>query len=116
MGIAQLVTTNNTKMKFLHMLLVLVTIYAAAVSAIEDEYQPDRNKFLIGVRRTAVVTTLSTSTVTVGSTCFTKVNTGTCSGKRKRRSLQDSIKISDGSLDGLESSQTGETAAILDPN
>merc|ERR1719187_81426 len=102
-------------MKGFALILLVVAVGAKGSSAQEEEYQPDGGKFLIGVRRTNVITTLSTSTVTVGATCFTKVNTGTCSGKRKRRSLQDSIKISDGSLDGLESSQTGETAAILDP-
>merc|ERR1712121_329783 len=104
MGIAQ-VTTNNTKMKCLHMLLVLVIVAVAATSALEEEYQPDRNKFLIGVRRTAVITTLSTSTVTVGSTCYTKVNTGTCSGKRKKRQVLDAPNIMDNiNDDGIEGS------------
>merc|ERR1711970_846402 len=88
------------------MLLVLVIVTAAAVvSALEDEYQPDRNKFLIGVRRTAVVTTLSTSTVTVGSTCFTKVNSGTCLGKRKKRSVLNAPNIMDNiNDDGIDGS------------
>jgi len=70
------------------------------------EYQPDKNKFLIGVRRTAIVTTLSTSTVTVGSTCYTKVKTSTCSGKKKkRRSVLDNApnvmdNINDDGIEG----------------
>merc|ERR1719187_1765233 len=98
-------------------LVLLVVAAVAQGSSVQEEspYEPDGGKFLIGVRRTNIITTLSTSTVAVGATCYAKINTGTCTGKRKRRALKDSIKISDDSTDGLESSQTGETAAILDP-
>merc|ERR1719494_36739 len=73
--------------------LIFLLVLGVAVSALEDEYQPDKNKFLIGVRRTAVITTLSTSTVTVGSTCFTKVKTSACSGKRKKRAVMQTPDV-----------------------
>lgn len=101
-------------MKGFALVLLVVAAGVAQVSSVQEEtYQPDGGKFLIGVRRTNVITTLSTSTLTVGATCFTQVSSGTCTGKRKRRALQDSIKISDGSLDALESSQADEDAAAV---
>ncbi|CAL4071971.1 unnamed protein product, partial [Meganyctiphanes norvegica] len=95
---------------------IILVVAASAFAEIQEEYQPDGGKFLIGVRRTNVITTLSTSTITVGATCWQQVSTGTCTGKRKRRTLQDSVKISDDWSDTLESSEPGEAAtAILGP-
>merc|ERR1712179_475831 len=64
-------------------------------------------------RRTAVITTLSTSTVTVGSTCYTKINTGTCSGKRKKRQILDTPRIMDNiNDDGIDGSLSKEPIEI----
>jgi len=108
------IVTINNKMKCLLVLSALVIVAVAAVSATEEEYQPDdRNKFLIGVKRTAVITTLSTSTVTVGSTCYTKINTGTCSGKRKKRQVLDTPSIMDNiNDDGIDGSLSKEPIEI----
>merc|ERR1712142_178510 len=108
---------NTLKFKMKGIAIVLLVVAAGAYAVQEEEYQPDGGKFLIGVRRTNIITTLSTSTITVGATCFTKVSSGTCTGKRKRRALKDAIQINEGSTDALESSQTDDdSAAIVGPS
>merc|ERR1711962_999480 len=98
----------TTKMKSLVLPVILgVLALSLTVSATEEEekvYDPQQ-KFLIGVRRTAVITTISTSTVTVGSTCYSKISTGTCSGKRKKRAVASQVvdvtaDINDSGIDG----------------
>ncbi|CAL4071973.1 unnamed protein product [Meganyctiphanes norvegica] len=95
-------------------LVLLFVLGVAAISALEDEYQPgDKNKFLIGVRRTAIVTTLSTSTVTVGSTCYSQIETKTCQGKRRRRAVtRDDDIMANINDDGIEGSKSSEPIEI----
>jgi len=75
------------------MFLVLVVV----VGVFADESPSQR--FLIGVRKTKVYSTATTSTLSVAYTCYSKINTGTCSGKRRRRRELVPINNPDESLD-----------------
>merc|ERR1711955_18460 len=111
----QEIPNTIAKMRGVSFVLLMVAVVTFASANIdEEEYKPDGGKFLIGVRRTNVITTLSTSTVTVGATCYQQITTTTCSGKRKRRGLERKLDgISDDSYDGLDSSQS-DNSAVLD--
>jgi len=97
--------------------LILLVVAVGAYASVDEEkpYKPDDGgKFLIGVRRTNIITTISTSTLTVGATCYQQITTTTCSGKRKRRGLAQELEgISDEGDDGLESSQDTDSVAVL---
>merc|ERR1719320_2159612 len=64
----------------------------------------------IGVRRTNLITTASTTTVSVAYTCLSKINTGTCSGKRRRRRALVPISNPDESL--LDTSGDNSPTAV----
>jgi len=73
-------------------------------------YRPDEEgKFLIGVRRTNVITTISTTTLTVGATCLNQVNGGTCTGRRRRGlTNKASVGINRELSDALDGSKASE--------
>lgn len=72
-------------------------------------YHPNpMGRLLIGVRRSLVISTGYTTTKTVEYTCYTKINSGTCSGKRKRRRTPQALNVPDrnyglGSVDVVSS-------------
>merc|ERR1719289_840079 len=76
-------------------ILFLVLVVVVGVFADESPSQ----RFLIGVRKTKVYSTATTSTLSVAYTCYSKINTGTCSGKRRRRRELVPINNPDESLD-----------------
>merc|ERR1719173_215360 len=75
----------------------LVVVGLAGVFAQDDDEV--RQRFLIGVRKTKIYSTATTSTLSVAYTCYSKINTGTCSGKRRRRRELVPINNPDESLD-----------------
>merc|ERR1712111_181023 len=83
------------KMKTVILILVLVVVGVFA----ESEDGSQRQRFLIGVRKTKVYSTASTTTISVAYTCYSKINTGTCSGKRRRRRELTPINNPDENLD-----------------
>merc|ERR1711915_906937 len=114
MGVKRTIPKQSHKMRGVCLILLVAATAYAAVDE-EKSYKPDGGKFLIGVRRTAVITTISTSTATVGATCYQVITTTTCSGKRKRRGLERKLEgISDNIAEDLESSQDSDSASVLD--
>merc|ERR1712198_435199 len=88
-------SSNLDKMKTAILLLVFVLVGVFA----ENDDGSERQRFLIGVRKTKVYSTATTSTLSVAYTCYSKINTGTCSGKRRRRRELVPINNPDESLD-----------------
>merc|ERR1712029_1138044 len=88
-------SSNLGKMKTTILLLVFVLVGVFA----ENDDEVERQRFLIGVRKTKVYSTATTSTLSVAYTCYSKINTGTCSGKRRRRRELVPINNPDESLD-----------------
>merc|ERR1712198_723922 len=88
-------SSDQPKMKAAILLLALVVAGTFA----QDSENKNSGKFLIGIRRTNVITTASTTTLSVAYTCYSKINTGTCSGKRRRRRELVPINNPDESLD-----------------
>merc|ERR1719431_1833671 len=77
---------------------ILILFFVGVVFA-QDDDASERQRFLIGVRKTKVYSTATTSTLSVAYTCYSKLNTGTCSGKRRRRGELVPINNPDESLD-----------------
>jgi len=88
-------SSDLDKMKTAILFLVFVVVGVFA----ESEDASDRQRFLIGVRKTKIYSTATTSTLSVAYTCYSKINTGTCSGKRRRRRELVPINNPDESLD-----------------
>merc|ERR1712183_142536 len=83
---------DKMKAAIIFLALVVVGVFA------ENDESPSQ-RFLIGVRKTKVYSTATTSTLSVAYTCYSKINTGTCSGKRRRRRELVPINNPDESLD-----------------
>merc|ERR1712183_470626 len=83
---------DKMKAAIIFLALVVVGVFA------ENDESPSQ-RFLIGVRKTKVYSTATTSTLSVAYTCYSKFNTGTCSGKRRRRRELVPINNPDESLD-----------------
>merc|ERR1719431_1665469 len=77
---------------------ILILFFVGVVFA-QDDGTEDKGRFLLGVRKTKVYSTATTSTLSVAYTCYSKLNTGTCSGKRRRRRELVPINNPDESLD-----------------
>merc|ERR1719431_2423847 len=77
---------------------ILILFFVGVVFA-QDDGSEDKGRFLLGVRKTKVYSTATTSTLSVAYTCYSKLNTGTCSGKRRRRRELVPINNPDESLD-----------------
>merc|ERR1712183_1065087 len=88
-------SSDLDKMKTAILLLVFVVVGVFA----DNDDASERQRFLIGVRKTKIYSTATTSTLSVAYTCYSKLNTGTCSGKRRRRRELVPINNPDESLD-----------------
>merc|ERR1712198_200145 len=100
-------SSNLDKMKTAILLLVFVLVGVFA----ENDGLSERQRFLIGVRKTKIYSTATTTTLSVAYTCYSKINTGTCSGKRRRRR---DLNIGDVPEIGLESSVDSSVTALED--
>lgn len=90
-------------MKLLALFLFCVTI-ASSKGEEDEDYKPEK-KFLLGVVRTNVVTTISTSVISRPVLCSQAMGTSTCSGRRLR-SRKSVAQVADvDSLLDIESSQ-----------
>merc|ERR1719402_1903965 len=96
-------------------LLSVCVLLGAAVLAqavIEEEPTP-RQKFLLGVVRTQVISTATTTTIGVAAnTCINQMGTTTCSGRKKRRALPTLQSQADS--DAVYSSLNGEEPAAAE--
>merc|ERR1712212_154946 len=102
---------NSPKMKLLAFFLFCVT-FASAEEDQNGEYEPEK-KFLLGVVRTNVVTTLSTSVISRPVLCSKAMGTSTCSGRRlrSRKITTAQVKDIDASLD-IEPSQDDQNDIV----
>ncbi|XP_027231897.2 uncharacterized protein [Penaeus vannamei] len=64
-----------------------VALFAASEEEKEDKaaYNPASQKFYVGILRTEVISTATTTTIGVAATtCYNNIGSTTCSGKKKR--------------------------------